>query len=41
MFTGHIHEAYGKYSLKNIDIYNCAHMTGSYEPINPPWEIEL
>lgn len=41
VICGHIHEAYGKYNIGDIDIYNVAHMDGAYEPNNPPVVIEL
>lgn len=38
---GHIHEGYGKYSMKNINMLNVSHMNDEYKPMNPPMVIEL
>lgn len=42
VISGHIHEAYGVYTLKDsIPVYNVSLMNGYYEPVNPVMEIEL
>jgi len=44
VITGHIHEAYGKYSLKGFDIYSNSHVSGAYPeyvPERDPIVIEL
>lgn len=41
IICGHIHEAYGHYKMGDVDIYNASLMDGSYDPVNPVWEIEL
>lgn len=39
---GHIHEAYGVYTLNDsVQVYNASHMDGSYRPVNPPMEVVL
>lgn len=40
--SGHIHEAYGIYTLKDsIPVYNVSLMDGSYNPVNPVMEVTL
>lgn len=38
---GHIHEAYGEYSIDGIRCLNVSHMDRRYRPVNPVVEVEL
>ena len=38
---GHIHEGYGEHNLMGTKFINCSIMSGGYDPINDPVDIEL
>lgn len=44
----HVHEGYGRMTMKypgygdenNMEVVNCSHMNGDYDPVNPPITVE-
>jgi len=41
VICGHIHESYGHYRMRGIDVYNVAQLNLQYQPVNSPVEFEL